>query len=923
MKKFFVFFLLNLLLFGAEFSHKLPIEIKQFVESISCFDKRDKMALSAYALALRYRIEHIEDKEALKKSALDYWRLNSIVHDIEERCKFNKIGDVIEEILAPTPSLKKRLRRLRWVESTIPAPDGWVESSERMRQYDKKLLDSIVSNPPKWQHEPPSPYLYDHNLSLLKTLPPKTLPRKLLDQIHNTSFLDPHVLDALVRYHYLAEEMMRQYDRPQKRLSFMQERAWLKECLKLYSVDSKATYTGNFIRSLAASIVFHSHYYPLREEFLPKEIKQYCEHNVTHMSVEPFDVTQDVPLKALPKSPVPQFTKTKQLIESYKKSGLDIQKLQRYFNITQQMLANGSGRDMVRGLQLIRLKNCLDQQDANRSRIFFETYLDEVQAQDLKEEFSNRVLQPQMWWMVTIGMKIKQEGELPELKHFFDCNATSMQIKKSTAKSKKNFHNSSPRKNYDAIISQKDTILKYYAATFVNRPTTDLNNAKAIKSGIIPPKWLEQNSTRIKPIENVHVEISGMPKGGIKLTYRGIPKGRTCERLVTLNFNNTIFFDHKTYDGLDYILIDNKKIKAGRHFNYNYARRLCNTEGKHTISYVREKTVTKHKYRSEPVDTACGKYFKRATIDTFRYSPTGFARSQDGKVFAISGNRSYWYDATIPARADRLPKVVNNAFNSLTLDQHGKYLAVSQGYGFAWCRLKDKNVLLHISHKDPRIEEYRLQKIVFLPEGHLLLGVNTKKQEVSLIDLKKGETLLTFVPKCFVGEKKSTFRGPKVTALAISSDGNTVYVGTNLKKIEIWRLEQASSKHKEIKAKWIKTLELPREFKVGAMLPDPDNPDQLYVAMDTQNLNLINTQSGKILMTYIADKPMRPRMLQLSDDGRYIMVSGKAGVYIWKYGEKIQWDIFNGDRIKGGVFVPGSDDVITVGAKIERWSPKK
>ena len=923
MKKFFVFFLLNILLHGAEFSSKLPIEIKQFVESISCFDQRDKMALNAYALALRYRMEHMEDKEALKKSSLDYWRLHSIVYDVEERCKFDNIGDVIEGMLAPTPSLKKRLKRLRWVESSIPAPDGWAESSERMRRYDKKLLDGIMSNPPKWKYGLRNPYLHDYNLNVLKTLPSKTLPRKLLDQIHNTSFPNSHARDALVRYHYLVEEMIRQYNRPKRRIALAQERAWVDGCLDFYSVRLRGTYTGNFIRSLSSSIVFHQHYYPLRKEFLPKEIKEYCEHNVTHMQVTPFDVIQDAPLKTLPKSPRPQFTKTKQLLTAYKKSGSDTKKLERYLQISQQMLTKGNGQDLVRGLQLIRLKNCLDQQDANRTRIFLKTYLEEVKSQDLKEEFSNRVLRPQMWWMMTIGMKIKQEGELPELKHFFDCNATTMQIKQSATQAKAADSKSIPRKNYDAVISQKDTILKFYAGTFANQPTPDLNNAKAISSGIIPPKWLDNNGTRIKPIEDVRVEITGMPKGGIKLTYHGIPKGRTCERLVTLNFGDKIFFNHKTYDGLDYVLIDGKKIKAGQHFNPSHALRQCNAREIHTISYVREKTVIEHKYRSEPVDATCNKYHKRATIDTLNYSPNGFARSQDGKVFAVSGNKSYWYDATIPTRVDRLPKVADNAFGGLTLDQHGEHLAVSQGYGFAWCSLNDEKVLLHISHKDPRIEEYRLKKTLFLPEGHLLVGINTKKQEVSLINLKKGATILTFVPKCFVGEKKSTYRDPKITALAIANDGKEIYVGTNRKKIEIWRLERGLFGFGELKATWVKTLELPREFKVGAILPDPGNPDRLYVAMDNRNLNLLSIQSGKVHMTYIADAHMGPRMLQLSDDGRYIMVSGEWGVYIWKHGEKIQWDMFKGNGIKGGLFVPGTDDVITVSPKIERWSLKK
>ncbi|WP_457598613.1 hypothetical protein [Hydrogenimonas sp.] len=925
MKKLFVSLLMTVCIQGAEFSTKLPIEVKQFTDSIGCFDRRDKMALKAYALALRYRLEHMEDKEALQKSSLDYWRLYSIVHDIEYRCKLANVDDVIEEILAPTAALKKRLKRLRWVESAIPSPDGWAESSERMRRYDKKLLDGIIANPPKWEYEPKNPYLHDYNLSILKKLPPKALPKNLIDKIGNISFKNRHARDALVRYHYLAEEMIRQYDNPKARLALAQERAWLEGCLGLYSVPCRGVYTGNFIRSLASSVVFHQNYSPVREEFLPKEIKHYCEHNVTRMQISPFDVAKDTPLKALPEAPKVQFVQTKKLLALYKKSGMDTKKMERFFQISQQMLSKGNGQNLVQGLQLIRLKKCLDQSDANRTRIFLKTYLEEIKAQDLKEEFTNRVLRPQIWWMTTIGMKIRQEGELPELKHFFDCNATSMQIKQSASQTKKPLPKPSPRKYYDPIVSQKDSILKYYAGTFANKPTPHINNAKAISSGIIPPRWLENNGTRIKPIEDVRVEITGMPKGGIKLTYRGIPKGRACERLTMLNMRNVIYFNHETYDGIDYVLIDGEKVKTGRHFNRNHAMRLCNARQTHTISYVREKTVIKHRYRGEPVDATCDRYHKTDTIDTLDYAPDGFARSGNGKTFIISGNKSYRYDAAIPARIGRLPKVVDNAFFSgISLDRLGEQLAVSQGFGFTWYDLVNEKILSHVSDDNPRTPTYGLRKALFLSEKGLLAGVDKSRQKISVVDLKNGQKILTIAPKCFAGEKKSKYRGPKITATAISNDGQQLYIGTNRKKVEVWRLERSLFGFGKLKATWLKTLTLPHEFKVGAILPDPHDPHHLYVAMENNHLNVVNIKSGNTEMTYIADtRRMEPLMLQLSDDGRYIMVGAKGGIYIWKTGNKVQWDMFKGDGIKGGIFVPGTTDIITISKKIERWSLKK
>ncbi len=907
---------------GAEFADRLPIEIQQFTGSFDCLTPRDKMAIDAYALALRYRMERMEDKEALTKSSLDYWRLYSILHEVEDRCRLDDLGEVIEGILAPTPPLKKRLKRLRWAESAIRPPDGWAESSERMSRYDKKLLDDIVAHPPRWSWEPKDPYLPDYNLSVLKTLPPGTLPKKLLEKIDSFSLPDPQARNALLHYHLVNEAMIRGYDRPQRRLSLAQERVWLSKCLERYSQPiQQGVHTGNFVRALSASLVMNAHYYPLRTEFLPKEIEAYCEHNVSAVQVKPFVVPANPPVKTPPGSAEPTFEQTRKLLASFKKSGVDIRKFERYFQLTRAMLTKGNGQDLVRGLELIRLQRCLSQADANRSRTFLKTYRDEIERQDLKEEFSNRVLRPQMWWLMTIAMKVQQEGESSELKHFFDCNATAMRI--AGASSGRGRHASGqPQKNYNGIIAQKDEILKYYAGTFAGRPTPDLDNAKAIESGIVPPRWLEENGTRIKAIDGARVEIRGMPEGGIKLTWRGIPKGRVCERLTTLNTGDAVFFDHKTYAGLDYLLIDGQKVKTGRHFNRNRALRLCKARDTHTISYVREKTVIERRYSAAPVESTCDRYRKRATIDTLDYPPNSFTYSGDGRIFAVSGNKSYWYDATIPTRMGRLPRRMEHVFNGLAIDQKGERLAAYNGDGFAVYSLSDGKISKRIGRKDPKIALYRLKLIRFSPDGAWLAGVDAgEKKSVSVIDPETDKKLLSITPKCFAGEKSSGYYGPRITALAFSNDGRKLYIGTNRKKVEIWRLEQGMFGFGALTARWIKTLEMPKERNVKALLPDPADPDRLYVAMELRELYHVDTRNGNVLGTYLSDGNMVPTSLQMSSDGHFLMASGDRGVYLWKRGETVQWEMFKGDGIKGGLFFPGSDDVIVVGKTIEQWRP--
>jgi DNA-binding beta-propeller fold protein YncE len=908
---------------GAEFSDKLPIEIKQFSGSFDCFTSRDKMAINAYALALRYRMEHMEDKEALKKSSQDNWRLYSTLHDLEDRCRLDDLGEVIEGILAPTPALKKRLKRLRWAESAIRPPDGWAESSERMRRYDKKLLDSIVAHPPRWSWEPRNPHLHDYNLSVLKTLPPESLPKKLLKRIDRLPISDPRARNALLRYHLVNEAMIRGFDRPRRRLTLAQQRAWLSKCLDRFSPSIRGVHTGNFIRSLSASLVMNAHYYPLRTEFLPKEIEAYCEHNVSEVKVKSFVVPADSPVKTPAGPSEPTFEQTRKLLASFKKSGVDTRKFERYFQLTRAMLTQGNGQDLVRGLELIRLQRCLSRADANRSRVFFKTYRGEIKRQNLKEEFSDRVLRPQMWWLMTIAMKVRQEGDLPELKHFFDCNATTVKIA-GTSSGKGGDVPKRARKNYNAILSQRDEILKYYAGTFVGTPTPGLDNAKAIGSGIVPPRWLEENGTRIKAIAGSRVEIRGMPEGGIKLTWRGIPKGRACERLTTLNTGDAVFFDHKTYTGLDYLLIDGQKVKTGRYFNRNRALRLCNARDTHTVSYVREKTVLERRYSAAPVESTCDRYRKRATIDTLSYSPNRFARSGDGRIFAVSGNKSYWYDATIPTRAGRLPRVADNAYRALALDHKGKMLTAYNGDGFAVYSLSDGKISKRIGRKDPKNALYRLALIRFSPDGAWLAGVDAeKKKSVSVIDLEKDKKLLSIVPKCFAGEKNSRYYGPRITALAFSDDGKKLYIGTNRKKVEIWRLERGLTGLGAWKATRIKTFEMPYGSKVGGLLPDPGKSDRLYVATENNRLYEIDTRSGKTLKTYLADGFLGNNQVQISDDGRYLLVGSDRGIYLWKRGETMQWEMFKGDGIKGGLFFPGSNDVIIVGKTIERWSQGK
>ncbi len=916
---------------GADFATKLPVETRQLVESFDCFSKRDKMALYGYALALQYRMDHIKDTKALEHGDLDYWRLSGMVSDVANRCMLANLRDAIDGILTPTPDLVKRLKRLHWVESGLPQKDGWSESSERMRTYDKKLLDTIMAHPPQWTFAPKNPYLHDYNLTTLKQVPKQALLKKVLSMIDEAAEGNATIKQALTMHHWINEQMVRAYDLPKIRLKLAQQKSWVDACLKRYQTRGQGFVAGNFHRSLVSTLAVHSQYYPVRSDFLPKELDAYCEHNITEISLDSYVLHQDKPVKTPPKPPKPTFGKTKALLKNFAAAGVPIQKYQAYLNLSLKML-NGGGKNLMGGLRLIRLQNCLASADANRSRRFLKTLMDEAKDADLKSEFTNRVLRPQMWWMMTIGMKLKQEGETEELKHFFDCNATQIMMKPpGKPKNLRQTVDDTPKVPPWKIISQRDEILKYYAATFVGKPTPDMTNAKAVKSGIIAHKYLDGNGTAIKPFGDISLEITGMPKGGIKLTYRNVPKGKICQKMMQLSFGDTIFYNHKTYAGLDYALIDGHKVRTSRHYNGKYAWRLCAKQKKHTISYVKEETMTKRKHAAAPIGSTCNRYAKTSTIDTFERAPYGTAVAHNKHYFVLSGIqydcKSGLYDASIPTRIDTLPESMD--YNrELAVSENGERIVVLQTRQFSYWDTTGKTMAQAVKHKDPRYKMFLLRHISLVSGGvfadNVLAGIHREKRSLSLIDPIKIREILTIHPHIFLQEKKRKYGGPEIMSYAFSPDKKWLYIGTNRKKIEVWHLTKGFLGFGSLSAEFDHDIVLKNTPKIGAMLPDPRDPSRLYIAGNRDRVFLYDMKQNKTVQTYVADYYMQePRTIQVSDDGNYLLVSGFGRVLVWKIGEPIQWDVLTGDGLKGATFRPKSDEIITISKNIEVWKPSK
>ncbi|NOR54736.1 MAG: hypothetical protein GQ531_00860 [Sulfurovum sp.] len=908
---------------SVEFSSKLPMEMKQLVESFDCFNKRDRTAIYSYALSLQYRLEHIKDKEALRKSDLDYWRLWHIVSDIESSCKLSyDFDNILEEILFPTVKLKKQLKRLRWTEGAIRT-EGSSESSARMRSYDKKLLDGIMKSPPIWSIEGKNKYLGDYNLTTMKLYPVNTIASKDYVNITEVSKEKSKERRFLLRYAYLQEQYLRYYDQPKKRSNVSTELSYLSSCFEYYHLNQHSTYYGNEKRELAGRVLYGGSINTIYgKEMLPQDIKKYCDYNVTKIELGTFNVIANKSQKSkVLKLAIPSFKKARTLIEGYQKSGTNIHDYKGYLTLAKKML-EGGGNDLSGGLRLLRLEQCLRTDNINNFQAFLTTALDDMKEQNYKDEFYNRVVRPKMWWMTTIGMKIEQEGELEELKHFFDCNATVLTpLKRSTlSKKKTSIHSRNKKRNSDirishTIIDYKDQILKYYAATFVNTPTPYMNNKKAIKAGIIPARWIEDNKS-IKSVFGIKIEINGMPKGGVKFTFNRIPKGEICERIMTLNISKDIFFDHKTYDGLDYYLIDGNKIKM-EHYNVKYAKRLCDKKEMHTISFVREKMIIERKYKPKSTDCSNDKYKKITTLDTRRYNPNGFAVSGDHKYFALSGSKSAWYDATIPTIISTLPKQLDNAFY-LTISEEGDRIAVSKGRGFSLFNPFLESMITKIGHKDPMYKPFSLRALHFLKNENYVVGISEKAHKVRILDPENRKVITETVPRFFDGEKKSRYRKTRIASLALSGDSSYVYIGSNSKKLEIWKISNGFLGLGSLCLTYQDTIELPEGREIGAIAPDPLNSTNIYIAMRNDSLYLYDISTKSIRKRYIADSFMDPKSIEISDNGKFIMVRGSS-LFIWKKSDVVQWDIFTGSGIKGGLFIPGTTEIISAGRTVDHW----
>ena len=908
MKYIFTVLLLSTLLLSAKFADKLPAESKLLLDSFECFSKEDKIMSIAYLLALKYRIDNVDTREELVKTELDYWRLWHIESDIENECKlYYKFDDILEETLIQTDEDRKKLKKLRRVEGSIHV-DGASESSAKMDKYDAVLRKITLLDPPKYKVLPKNPDMSDYDLTSLKKYPEKSIPKNIFDQIEKmkATALQKEILR---REAYLREEMIRNYDKPEKRKVMKQEMLYLEACQKEIQLYANDEFYHNFKRKLASRSIM-TQYYGLKNEFLPKEIEAYCEHNITKMKLTTFIPKKELKIKIKKEKLNIKLENLTSFLQKYDSDSKKKKYAKEYLTLMKQELyKNSTSTPSLESLKLLRLKKCLVQANDKEDFALIMARVKDFRIEGIKERFYSNIFNSQRWWHLTIKMKMDAEGESPEMKHFFDCNQTLLTPGKMPIKTKMK---ETKRKSSFTETQRRDAywlnneILKHYAVIFENKPTPLMNNEKAIEMGLISKKSIDKNGN-IKISLGDKLLIKGMPNGGISLTYYGIPKGKLCTDFIqSHSLNSTIHFNGKTYDGLDYIMLNDHKVKLD-HYVYKYVERLCSQEDNNTISFVKEKTVVKHQYKgNKKLDSVFERVIKIKSIDTNRYDPNSAAYARNKGDFIVSGNKAKLYDANLETIVQTLPSKLQHSYNT-ALSSDGKYLAVGR-YG-STIHIWDMQQSKMIKTIKKNIGGVRM----FLSDNKTLVVVD---KQIKLLDIESEEIVATIKPNYMPLKQK--YNSTRISAIAESPDGKMLYIGGNKNVIERWNIaKNIFGSGRDVS--YIDKIEDSTMGEIGALTFNDKERDILIIGSKNLKIKFWDTKKKKVQKTYIADEYMGCENIVLSKDGKYMLAIGSHGAFLWKVGQEEQYDILKGNKPVGAIFLEDSSKFIVISRDIDVW----
>jgi WD40 repeat protein len=575
----------------------------------------------------------------------------------------------------------------------------------------------------------------------------------------------------------------------------------------------------------------------------------------------------------------------------------------------QELYKNSTSTPSLESLKLLRLKDCLIHGNDKEDFALIMARVKDFRIESIKERFYSNIFNSQRWWHMTIKMKMNAEGETPEMKHFFDCNQTLLTPGKMPIKTKTKTEGTKTKARFSTTdmrngIGHKDKILKYYASMFENKATPDLNNEQAIKYGIVSKKWIDEKGDIKTPFGD-SIRINGMPEGGIKLTYTGIPKGKLCTDFIQVNKNDTIFFNNKSYDGIDYVMVNKDKIKLD-HYVYKQVQRVCNKQDKNTVSFVREKIIIKHQYTRKSLDSAFGLVKKIKSIDIHTYDPNSAAYTQGNSDFAVIGNEAKLYDSNLETLVQKLPSKLENSYNT-ALSSDGKYLAVGR-YG-STIHIWDMKQSKMIKTIKKNIGGVRM----FLSDNKTLVVAD---KQISLLDIESEKIVATIKPNYMPLKQKYNFT--RISAIAESPDGKMLYIGGNKNVIERWKIEKNFFSSNR-KVSYIDKIEDRTMGEIGSLSFDKKDDDILIIGSKNLKIKFCDTKKKKVQKIYIADEYMGCEDIVLSKDEKYMLAIGSHGAFLWKLGQQEQYDIVKGSKPVGGMFLEDSSKFILMSRDINIW----
>ena len=874
MKQIFTLLFLSTLLFSAKYTDKLPLESKQLMDSFDCFSKDDKIMMGAYLLALKYRIDNVDKREELVKTELDYWRLWHIVSDIENECKlYYKFDDILEDTLVQSDKDRKKLEKLRRVEGSIHV-DGASESSAKMDKYDTVLRKNILLNPPKYTLLPKNPEMPNYDLNILKKYPSKSIPKNIFEQIEQMK-ATPLQRDLLRREAYLREEMLRNYDKPERRKEMKQEILYLEACQKDIQLYANDEFHHNFKRKLVRKSIM-TQYYGLKTEFLPKEIEFYCEHNITKMELSTFIPKVDKKKKIQKKKLNIKLENLTTFLKKYDSDSKKKKYAKEYLTLMKEELyKNSTPTPSLESLKLLRLKNCLVHGNDKEDFALIMARVKDFRIEGIKERFYSNIFNSQRWWNTTIRLKMGSEGKSKEMKQFFDCSKVyeksflgnmghdSSTNPMSKSEKEKRKRDRELKQKIRMAGDQKRELMKYYCGTFDGKSTVYLNNEKAIKSGMVPKKFLSKENV-LTPLIGKELIVEGMPKGGMQLIYKGLQRGTECEGILSfINMDETIYFGGKSYAGLDYVTINGTKMMLDN-FSTEYVKKLCNKQALNDVSFVMENSVSTLKYnQTKPAVSLYGNTQGKLVPITV---PSGFTEvintHIDSSLFFLVGREAYMIDKHIDTlNVITLPHKFNHSLKGVVANNGNLLFARSHVYN-----IKNKNLekIPLKRHNSPQL---------FLNDNKVMILFDEKK--ILLLNLLTKKIISELQPK-FIEPNKKYFT-PRLKSITASKNSEELYIMSDKGEVEHWHSKGVRNAFSfEYKDK----LETNGEL-ISTFLLNPYNENQLIYSTHKNKINIVDRKTGKIHITLNADRRMMTKGIDISADQKYLIAYAHHFIYLW------------------------------------------